>query len=200
MKPATRWFDWPFTPMPHSGYTICTSEQLLTSTTVSHGFIMEWYSSPPFGSHGPCNHSEPCPLDFSTGALCQSLRLSKTDCFHHALWFGDNPQAKISASSIDSSVRVSRRAESDTGHSSPSSALHTDSMQHLGNHLAPQGPPTRVMQPPWGRQLLSQVLCTATGMSSDTPGVQQSSASLLKPFRRVLVWPSATYLREQCLK
>jgi len=29
---------------------ICTSGQILTSTTVSHGFVMEWHSSPPFGS------------------------------------------------------------------------------------------------------------------------------------------------------
>ena len=58
--------------MPHSGYTICTSEQLLTSTTVSHGFVMEWHSSPPFGSHGPCKHSKPCPLDVGTGVPCSS--------------------------------------------------------------------------------------------------------------------------------
>jgi len=45
----------------------------LTSTTVSHGFVMAWHSSPPFGSHGPCNHSEPCPMDFSTGVLCWPL-------------------------------------------------------------------------------------------------------------------------------
>jgi len=57
--------------MPHSGYTICTSEQRLTSTAVSHGFIIARYSSPPFGSHGPCNHSEPCPLDCGTGAPCR---------------------------------------------------------------------------------------------------------------------------------
>ena len=59
--------------MPHSGYTICTSEQRLTSTAVSHGFVIERYSSPPFGSHGPCIHSEPCPLDFGTGVPCCTL-------------------------------------------------------------------------------------------------------------------------------
>ena len=62
--------------MPHSGYTICTSEQLPTSTTVSHGFVVEWYSSPPFGSHGPCKHSKPCPPDCGPGG---PLRLSKED-------------------------------------------------------------------------------------------------------------------------
>ena len=56
--------------MPHSGYTICTSEQRLTSTAVSHGFVIERYSSPPFGSHGPCIHSKPCPLDFGIGVPC----------------------------------------------------------------------------------------------------------------------------------
>ena len=59
--------------MPHSGYTICTSEQRLTSTAVSHGFVIERYSSPPFGSHGPCIHSEPCPPDFGTGVPCSTL-------------------------------------------------------------------------------------------------------------------------------
>ena len=53
--------------MPLSGYTICTSEQLPPSTTVSHGFGVEWYSSPPFGSHGPCKHSKPCPRDYRPG-------------------------------------------------------------------------------------------------------------------------------------
>jgi len=57
--------------VPHSGYTICTSEQRPTSTAVSHGFVVVRYSSPPFGSHGPCNHSKPCPLDCGTGALCR---------------------------------------------------------------------------------------------------------------------------------
>jgi len=34
-EPATRWLDWPFTPMPRSGYTICTSEQ---RTSLHHSF------------------------------------------------------------------------------------------------------------------------------------------------------------------
>lgn len=58
--------------MPRSGYTICTSEQRLASTPVSQGFAIEWYSSPPFGSHGPCNHSELCPLDIKTGVPCSN--------------------------------------------------------------------------------------------------------------------------------
>jgi hypothetical protein len=56
--------------MPHSGYTICTSEQRLSSTTVSHGFDIEWYSSPPFGSHGPSKHSEPSSRNFGAGDPC----------------------------------------------------------------------------------------------------------------------------------
>lgn len=59
--------------MPHSGYTICTSEQRLSSTTVSHGFDIEWYSSPPFGSHGPRKHSEPGSLNFGAGDPCSRL-------------------------------------------------------------------------------------------------------------------------------
>ena len=59
--------------MPHSGYTICTSEQRLSSTTVSHGFDIEWYSSPPFGSHGPSKHSEPGSLNFGAGDPCSRL-------------------------------------------------------------------------------------------------------------------------------
>jgi len=57
--------------MPRSGYTICTSEQRPTSTAVSHGFVVEQYSSPPFGSHGPCKHSKPCPLDCGSGVPMQ---------------------------------------------------------------------------------------------------------------------------------
>lgn len=59
--------------MPRSGYTICTSEQRPTSTTVSHGFVVERYSSPPFGSHGPRKHSKPCPLDFRSGDPMQEI-------------------------------------------------------------------------------------------------------------------------------
>ena len=126
--------------MPHSGYTICTSEQLLTSTAVSHSFVIARYSSPPFGSHGPCNHSEPCPLDFGTGVPCRMLALKTLVrsghlpwhrrstcqagpalaiscihldcCLHHITWFADSTIG--SACSIDSLVRVSRRAESGT--------------------------------------------------------------------------------------
>ena len=66
--------------MPLSGYTICTSEQLPPSTTVSHGFGVEWYSSPPFGSHGPCKHSKPCPLDYRPGDPLQCR------CLAHPGW------------------------------------------------------------------------------------------------------------------
>ena len=51
-KPATRWFDWPFTPMPRSDNTTCTSGLRLSSTAVSHGFAVARYSSSSFGSHG----------------------------------------------------------------------------------------------------------------------------------------------------
>ena len=34
---------------------------------------MAWHSSPPFGSHGPCNHSESSPMDFGTGVQCWPL-------------------------------------------------------------------------------------------------------------------------------
>ncbi len=75
--------------MPHSGYTICTSEQRPTSTTVSRGFVVEWYSSPPFGSQGPCKHSKPCPLDFGPGHSMQDSAESHLErigcCLHHAL-------------------------------------------------------------------------------------------------------------------
>jgi hypothetical protein len=43
------------------------------STTVSHGFAVEWYSSPPFGSQGPCKHSKPCPMDVGTGDPMQQI-------------------------------------------------------------------------------------------------------------------------------
>ena len=101
--------------MPHSGYTICTSEQRPTSTTVSHGFVVERYSSPPFGSQGPCKHSKPCPLDFGPGHSMQRYQahLEEDCCLHHA-----SERFQISAiqqaSSLDSLVRVSRRAESST--------------------------------------------------------------------------------------
>ena len=70
--------------MPHSGYTICTSEQLPTSTTVSHGFVVEWYSSPPFGSHGPRKHSKPCPLDCGSGDSMQHRRMMTTSAPPHS--------------------------------------------------------------------------------------------------------------------
>ena len=125
--------------MPHSGYTICTSEQLLASTAVSHSFTMARYSSPPFGSHGPCIHSEPCPLDFGTGVPCRI----NTEAFAEASASTEVPHARMPPSShtslpsapsgfvafttssgfsdntiryacsIDSLIRVSRRAESD---------------------------------------------------------------------------------------
>ena len=101
--------------MPHSGYTICTSEQRPTSTTVSHGFVVERYSSPPFGSQGPCKHSKPCPLDFGSGHSMQRYHSPSGNgrCLHHA-----SERFRVSAiqqaSSLDSLVRVSRRAESST--------------------------------------------------------------------------------------
>ena len=86
--------------MPRSDYTICTSEQRPTSTTVSHGFVVEWHSSPPFGSHGTCAHSKPCPLDFGPGGAVLGARGARPSgprervirqsalglgCLHHAL-------------------------------------------------------------------------------------------------------------------
>ena len=124
--------------MPHSGYTICTSEQRPASTTVSHGFAVGRYSSPPFGSHGPCKHSKPCPLDFGSGVSMQWDPHSGTvptrgpgtlpsPC--SVAWF--SPWVAVwlrhctpcnSASSIDSLVRVSRRAESGTVNSNSGQA------------------------------------------------------------------------------
>jgi len=49
--------------MPRFDNAICTSGLLPTSTTVSHGFIVTRYSSPPFGSNYQRLHSEPCPMD-----------------------------------------------------------------------------------------------------------------------------------------
>ena len=137
--------------MPHSGYTICTSEQRPTSTAVSHGFVVERYSSPPFGSHGPCKHSESCPLDFGTGvpcspvfAVCLSLsRLSLSlslrnsnpiiweSCLHYALLALGFRSTSQQASSIDSLVRVSRRAESGTD--TAKLKLPTCTLHHLGS-------------------------------------------------------------------
>jgi len=113
--------------MPRSGYTICTSEQRPASTTVSHGFAVERYSSPPFGSHGPRKHSEPCPLDCGSGSLMQPddgglgpegpppppPHNPGRSCLHHALRFGSIGTLQL-ASSIDSLVRVTRRAGSAT--------------------------------------------------------------------------------------
>jgi len=118
-EPATRWLDWPFTPMPHSGYTICTSEQRPASTTVSHGFTVGRYSSPPFGSHGPCKHSKPCPLDVGSGDSMQVPPSGMRRCLHRALAVCDSCGESLlhqatCASSIDSLVRVTRRAVSGT--------------------------------------------------------------------------------------
>lgn len=53
--------------MPSFDNAICTSGLLPTSTTVSHGFVVARYSSPPFGSNRKYLHSEPCPGGFRTG-------------------------------------------------------------------------------------------------------------------------------------
>ena len=53
--------------MPSFDNAICTSGMIPTSTTVSHGFIVTRYSSPPFGSNRKHLHSEPCPGGFRTG-------------------------------------------------------------------------------------------------------------------------------------
>jgi hypothetical protein len=105
--------------MPHSGYTICTSEQRPASTTVSHGFTVGRYSSPPFGSHGPCKHSKPCPLDVGSGDPMQVPPSGMRRCLHRALAVCDSCGESLlhqatCASSIDSLVRVSRRAVSGT--------------------------------------------------------------------------------------
>ena len=125
--------------MPRSGYTICTSEQRPTSTTVSHGFIVERYSSPPFGSHGTCKHSEPCLTDGGTGGPCSTRPPSLSDrylhgmalfctigaravCLHRALWLFMTRQH---ANSIDSLIRVSRRAEGGPGQPKPGCGAHS---------------------------------------------------------------------------
>jgi len=105
---------------------------LLTSTTVSHGFIMEWHSSPPFGSHDPCNHSKPRPLDTRTGCSMQpwlvilTYRLTNetqasgervaeyyallSPCLEGFFHSHCNITTSQHARSIDSLVRVTRRA------------------------------------------------------------------------------------------
>ena len=121
----------------------------LTSAAVSHGFIIARDSSPPFGSHGPGNHSEPCPLDFRPGATCNTRLVSPEPqralatadphdlpigllmtsstlsgdccCLHHTLWF--SAHTIRFASAIDSLIRVSRRAEDDS--TAPSWAFAT---------------------------------------------------------------------------
>jgi len=158
--------------MPRSGYTICTSEQLPTSTTVSHGFIVEWYSSPPFGSHGPCKHSKPCPLDFGSGDPMQ-----KTSAISHAAIWDDLPSPRhvVSmnstiqlASSIDSLVRVSRRAESGTAGNRPSSTAF-----YAGLSLEDQQPSTvttiRMVQSPMQPPDPKPWRATATNTSTDMP-------------------------------
>ena len=196
--------------MPHSGYTICTSEQRPTSTAVSHGFVVERYSSPPFGSHGPCKHSESCPLDFGTGVPCSSLSLlvlslAVAHAHTHTPQGGNPPPppplddggcvvgeppglfsvcARVSlcsllslslslcrtathhlgevafttpfapgfrstsqhASSIDSLVRVSRRAESGTD--TAKLTLPTCTLHHLGNPRPHRATGTEPVQPP----------------------------------------------------
>lgn len=72
MKPATRQFDWPFTPMPHSNNSNCTSGQCPTSTAVSHSFIVTRYSSPSFGSHGRTLSLRTLSIGFGTGDPAQS--------------------------------------------------------------------------------------------------------------------------------
>jgi len=69
-KPATRWFGESFAPMPSCDNAICTSGELPTSTTVSHGFVVARYRSPTFGSH------------------CQrlSLRTESIGFFHFSNW------------------------------------------------------------------------------------------------------------------
>ena len=53
---------------------ICTSASLQASTWVSPGFTLFRHSSPPFGSHGVRQHSEPCPLGFGSGDPMQVCR------------------------------------------------------------------------------------------------------------------------------
>ena len=133
--------------MPHSGYTICTSEQRPASTTVSHGFTVGRYSSPPFGSHGPCKHSEPCPMDCEPGVPMQRHHLGDDwDCLHFALrfaWIGTMRQA----SSIDSLARVSRRAESGPAQEVPSSAAIC-TRSPVGDQRPSTATTIRMVQPP----------------------------------------------------
>ena len=63
MKPATRWFDESFAPMPCCDERFARQQQAPASTTVSHGFAVAGYSSPPFGSNYQYLDSKPYPLD-----------------------------------------------------------------------------------------------------------------------------------------
>jgi len=81
--------------MPRSGYTICTSGQLPTSTTVSHGFVVAWYSSPPFGSHGPCKHSKPCPLDCGSGESMQPYVLERAHNLDYRCIVSPSPRTSV---------------------------------------------------------------------------------------------------------
>jgi len=161
--------------MPHSGYTICTSEQRPASTTVSHGFAVERYSSPPFGSQGPCKHSKPCPLDFGSGHSMQRYHSPSGSggCLHHASErFRESAIQR--ASSLDSLVRVTRRAESSTARKCQAplpfltgAKLGDGAAKHSDHHqdgAVPVQPSTPHPDQP-----------TATDMSEDTPGSRTSN-------------------------
>jgi len=63
MKPATRWFDESFAPMPCCDERFARQQQAPASITVSHDFAVAGYSSPPFGSNYQYLDSKPYPVD-----------------------------------------------------------------------------------------------------------------------------------------
>jgi len=67
MEPATRWFDESFAPMPYSDERFARQQQVPASTTVSYGFAVIRYSSPPFGSNDQCWNSKSFPMDHDSG-------------------------------------------------------------------------------------------------------------------------------------
>ena len=178
--------------MPHLGYAICTSEQRPASTTVSHGFTVARYSSPPFGSLGPGMHSEPSPLDIGSGSSKQRFKthleargfvaFTTHFSFRSALAC---PLCQL-ASSKDSLVRVSRRAVGGTGSPSPLSASTLDPHWGASSRVRPWTQESHAVstQPPDSRapgwSLSDQCVRRQLGFANNEPqGSHLCCASLL---------------------
>ena len=94
-----------FRPFTQIWRSICTSEPLRASTTVSRGFTLPTQSSPSFGSQHVCSHSDLSPEGLwpADSALKRSYHY-----YFHCAWEFVTP---VLAHMLNSLVRVSRRGK-----------------------------------------------------------------------------------------